>query len=73
MLSLLPLSNPTHKKKKKKQNTPIFFFFFFSSSYSSSLFSPSCIGTVAHSLVINKQKHQKAKMMKDDQQVASSS
>jgi hypothetical protein len=65
MLSLLPPTNPT---QKKKHNTPIFFF-----SYSSSSFSPSCIGTVAHSLVINQQKHQKGKMMKDDQQVASSS
>jgi len=59
--------------KKKKQNTPILFIFFFFFSSSSSLLSPSCIGTVAHSLVINKPKHQKAKMMKDDQQAASSS
>jgi hypothetical protein len=48
--------------KNKKQSTPIFFFFFLF-SYSFSLLSPSCTGTVAHSLVINKQKHQKAKMM----------
>jgi hypothetical protein len=63
---------PHQTQPKKKQNTPILFFFFFFSS-SSSLLSPSCIGTVAHSLVINKPKHQKVKMMKDDQQAASSS